>query len=295
MDPNDIDTLDTAALHARVYRDLLPARAAAQGRPAAESHLLRFKVLGGLGPAATADFLQELIAATPAARDREHLRLDVAVDSLMGLLPGEDPLPATQAALDHLLGGDRPTAFCLPCNSAHPRIEHLRYDRGHVTFVSMIEATVQAVAAQVARGARVGLLATASMVESGLYQDAFARAGLRVVVPDVASQRLVNRAVYGGEHGGRRVAGVKGGDLGAASTALVQTAVDALCDRHEVQALSLSCTELPLVFGAQRGGGIKGDARGRPVVNSTRALAHSFVRAALRLQARELARALRQT
>jgi aspartate racemase len=291
---DDTDTMDTPALHARVYRELLPALAAAQGRTAAEAHLLRFKVLGGLGPAATADFLQELIAATPAARDREHLRLDVAVDPLMGLLPGEDPLPATQAALDHLLGGDSPTAFCLPCNSAHPRIEHLRYDRERVTFVSMIEATVQAVAAQVPGRARVGLLATASMVESGLYQAAFARAGLHVVVPDAALQRRVNMAVYGGEHEGRQLPGVKGGDLGTASTALVQMAVDALCEHGDVQALSLSCTELPLVFGTQRGGATKGDAHGRPVVNSTRALAHSFLQTALRLQVRELARALEQ-
>jgi aspartate racemase len=288
MNDCDIDSMDTAALHALVYRERLPALVAAHGRAAAEARLLRFKVLGGLGPAATADFLQELIEATPAARDREHLRLDITVDALMGQLPEVDALPATQAALDHLLGDDRPTAFCLPCNSAHPRIGHLRYDRSRVAFVSMIDATVQAVAAQVPRGARVGLLATASMVASGLYQDAFAAAGLQVVVPDAKGQLLVNPAVYGGEHEGRHFAGVKGGDLGAASTALVQAAADELCERHGVQALSLSCTELPLVFGPQRGGAGKGEARGRPVVNSTRALAHAFVRAALRLQAREL-------
>ena len=87
---------------------------------------------------------------------------------------------------------------------------------------------------------------------------------------------------------------MKGGDLGEASTALVQAAVDALCADAGVHALSLSCTELPLVFGPQRGGAVKGEARGRPVVSSTRALAHSFVRAALRLQARELAAACKQ-
>ena len=33
----------------------------------------RLGILGGMGPLATADFLQKLIAETPAARDEEHI------------------------------------------------------------------------------------------------------------------------------------------------------------------------------------------------------------------------------
>jgi aspartate racemase len=284
----ELDGLGTAALHALVYRELMPTLVQREGREVAERRVLRFKVLGGLGPAATADFLQELIAATPAGRDREHLRLDVAIDPYMGQLPGATPLPQTQATLDALLAGDGPTAFCLPCNSAHARVRYLQFDRTRVRFVSMVDATVETVTARVPPGATVALLATAHMVASGLYQAAFEFAGLRVVVPPPAWQAVVNTVVYGGTHAGRLHAGIKGGDDGPAATALLQEVVDAMHAEHAPAAICLSCTELPLVFGPQRTGVVKGDSHGVPIVNSTRALAHVFVRECLRLQAREL-------
>lgn len=283
--------MDLVQLHRRVYTELLPGIAAREGRVAAEQRLLRFKVLGGLGPAATADFLQELIAATPAANDRQHLRLDVKIDSLMGTVGENDDsvLPVTQMALDRLLADvDGPTAFCLPCNTAHWRIEHLMFDRNRITFVSMVDATVAAVQALLPAGAKVGLLATRRMVASGMYQSAFHQAGYAVFTPAAEVQQLVNTAIYGGTVDGQTYRGVKGGDTGPGATSLVQSAVDHLRGDHDIDVVCLSCTELPLLFGPQLGAPSKGNANGLPVVNSTRALAHSFVHHALRIQAQAL-------
>lgn len=283
---------DIPALHALVFRELLPELVGRDGRDSAERHLLRFKILGGLGPAATADFLQDLLSLTPARRDREHLRLDIAIDPLMGTMPDASPLPGTQETLTHLLGEDRPTVFCLVCNTAHNRIDALSFDRRQVEFVSMVEATVQAVTAELPRGATVGLLATARMVEQQLYQQAFARAGYIMVTPDPPGQSLVNAVIYGGEVAGQRIAGVKGGDLSLAQTERVQHVVDDLVRSQGARAICVSCTELPLVFGPQRGGGMRGEARGAAIVNSTKALAEAFLRACLTLQARVLRDAL---
>jgi aspartate racemase len=288
----DLARLDITGLHDLVYRQLLPRLSERDGREAAERHLLRFKVLGGLGPAATADFLQDLLEITPARRDREHLRLDIAIDPLMGRMPDASPLPGTQATLDHLLGSDRPTVFCLVCNTAHDRIEALTFDRKRVGFVSMVEATVKAATAGLAKGAKVGLLATQRMVESNLYQQAFARAGFAVVAPEPDDQRLVNTVIYGGEIAGQSLAGVKGGDISPAQTGRVQRVASALVREAGVQALCVSCTELPLVFGPQRGGDRRGDGHGAAIVNSTRALAEAFLHACLMLQARVLHEAL---
>lgn len=280
--------MDTQELHDLVYRRLLPELVAVQGREAAEQGILRFKVLGGLGPAATVDFLQEVLRATPALRDREHLRLDVKIDPYMGQLPDATPLPATQAALDALLAGDTPTIFCLACNTAHWRVPHLHFDRERVQFVSMVDATVEAVKTQVQPGAAVALLATSRMLESGLYQQALASAGMRVLTPAPLVQALVDTAIYGGTHAGRIYAGAKGGDEGPGTTGLVQAAVDRLTDADRPAAFCLACTELPLVFGAQRDATLKGSSHGIPVINATRALAQVFVRECLRMQAREL-------
>ncbi len=284
----DLDAMATAALHALVYRELLPALILREGREAAEARLLRFKVLGGLGPAATADFLQELIAATPATRDREHLRVDVAIDPLMGQMPDASPLPATQETLDALLHGAGTSAFCLVCNTAHWRIERLNYDRSRIAFVSMIDAAAATIAGLVPPGSKVGLLATARMVASGLYQDALAAVGLEAVVPDPRGQDRVNAVIYGGRVEGRLHAGVKGGETSETATALLQGVVDELVGNADVAAFCLACTELPLVFGPQLNGAIRGDGHGRPVVNATRALAAQFLRQALLIQARAL-------
>lgn len=284
----EFDRLETPALHDLVYRQLLPRLVKRDGPEAAESHLLRFKVLGGLGPAATADFLQDLLALTPARRDREHLRLDIAIDPLMGTMPEASPLPQTQATLDHLLGNDRPTVFCLVCNTAHDRIDALQFDRRQVEFVSMVEATVAHVTRGLPRGATVGLLATQRMVESELYQRAFAKAGFSVATPDDAGQAVINAVIYGGTIQGEALAGVKGGDVGAAQTERVQRVADDLIRQAGARAISVSCTELPLVFGLQRDGRMRGEGHGAAIVNSTRALAEAFLRACLRLQARVL-------
>lgn len=280
---------DIAALHGAVHRDLLPRVAARIGRPAAEARLPRFKVLGGLGPAATADFLAEMIGATPARDDREHLRLDVAIDPLMGRTGNPDPLGSMQSTLDALLGnGGGATALCLPCNTAHDRVDGLRFDRDQVRFVSMIDAAVVELGAQVEPGAKVGILATRRTVESGLYRTALARAGFIPLAPEPEFQERVDAAIYGDGS----VVGVKGGDVGPGTTALVQRAASHLIEDRGAAALCLACTELPLVFGMRRDGTFRGDAGGRPVVNATRALALAFLRTCLSIEADALRAAL---
>lgn len=290
--PDQLDSMDIQDLHGLVYRTLLPTLVEARGREEAERCILTFKVLGGLGPAATADFLQEVLVATPAQRDREHLRMDIKIDPFMGQLPDATPLPATQLALDSLLGDDIPTTFCLACNTAHWRVPHLRFDRNRVQFVSMVDATVETVAGEIAPGSPVALLATSRMLESGLYQQAFKEAGFSVVTPLPNMQAVVDTAIYGGTLAGRIYAGIKGGDDGANTTALLQTVVDRMIDANRPAAFCLSCTELPLAFGPQRNGLVKGASHSIPVINSTRALARVFVRECLRMQARELQKLL---
>jgi aspartate racemase len=295
--PSDVlhrtpEALSVRDLHAMVYGDLLPRAVSRMGRAKAELLVLRFKVLGGLGPLATVDFIERLLHATPASRDREHLRLDIKIDPIMGILTDVSPIPVTQAALGRLLADESPTVFCLPCNTAHWRIDQLNFDRKTVQFVSMIDATVDEVLAQQPSCRRVGLLATSRLIALDLYQKAFEARGISVAVPTHELQECIDVAIYGGRWGGREYRGIKGGDKTADSTALVQHAVDHLCDDVKLSAICLSCTELPLVFGPQLEGSSKGQFHGRLVINSTQALAHRFLHAALLMQAGHLRAAL---
>ena len=68
-------------------------------------------VLGGMGPAATADFYQKLICATPAKADQDHLKVLIfsnpQVPDRTAAIRGEgpDPLPVLLASAQVLIQG----------------------------------------------------------------------------------------------------------------------------------------------------------------------------------------------
>lgn len=67
---------------------------------------LRIGVLGGMGPAATIDFMTKVRAASPALRDQDHIPLIV---QCVPQIPDRSTavLARTNAPLPHLLGGVR--------------------------------------------------------------------------------------------------------------------------------------------------------------------------------------------
>jgi aspartate racemase len=142
-------------------------------------------VLGGMGPAATADFLAKLAAHTPARRDQDHLATIVYSDpstpdrSDAILADGENPLPAMFRGIAFLdeAGCD---LIAIPCNTAH----HWYDDLASATTVPVVHI-VDAVAAQVEREApevtTLGLLATDGTVRSGIYEKVLAQSGRSVI------------------------------------------------------------------------------------------------------------------
>jgi aspartate racemase len=75
---------------------------------------------------------------------------------------------------------------------------HLVFDQVQaavdVPMVSLLDATADAI---LARGVRtVGLLGTKFTMEKGFYQDAMARRGTTVLVPDAGDRAYVNRVIY---------------------------------------------------------------------------------------------------
>src|SRR5262245_16312339 len=91
-------------------------------------------VIGGMGPAATADLFAKLLAATPAERDQDHLR--VLIDNNPHLpdrnaaIAGRGPSPGPHLA-ESARGLERAGAdfLIMACNTAH-------------AFVADIEAAI---------------------------------------------------------------------------------------------------------------------------------------------------------
>ena len=126
----------------------------------------------------------------------------------------------------------------------------------------MMEETATAIEVSYPTIERVGLMATSGTVAVGLYQEAFARHHIEVVVPnDETQERCVMRAIHA----------VKAGQTGPDVTALVGEAAQYLVAQG-AEAVITGCTELPLVFK-------DGDAT-VPVIDPTGALADAVVRRA---------------
>lgn len=217
-------------------------------------------VLGGMGPAATADFYAKLVRATPARTDQEHLRVVIWADptvpdrSAALLHDGEDPAPALAAGARALAAAGA-TLIAVPCNTAHAFLDGV--SRVGVPLVHMIRETALAVASVVPPGSRVGLLATTGTVAAGLYQRELEAVGTEAVLPDERDQDAVMAAI----------GAVKAGDVDDARRTLVEAA--RRLTARGARAVVAGCTEIPLALHA--------DDVAVPVVDPATVLAEAVV------------------
>ena len=197
-------------------------------------------VVGGVGPLATAYFLNHVVRLTVAERDQDHVDMVVLnhvtipdrTDFVLGRSE-QDPGPvlARDARRLEEFGAD---FIVMPCNTAHYFTQQV-LDAISVPFVSIIATTVDAVRDRVPGLRAVGLLATSGTSSSGVYQDAFDAHGVATLVPDEADQAVVTSIIYDQVKAGRPA------DLEA-----LRGVVARLVERG-AQAVILGCTELSVV------------------------------------------------
>ena len=219
-------------------------------------------ILGGMGPLATVDFMERIIALTSSAgasRDQQHLELLVAhlphipdrSEAMFG--NGESPLPALLRGID-MLNRNEVELIVIPCNSAHYWYDAMR-THSRAPIIHIAEASVAAVPEDISR---VAVLATGGTFRSGLYQRMLVARGLESVDPDAATQ----------PHIAASIREVKAGRLDV-SAAHLAAALDWLL-AHGAQAIVWGCTELPLAAREM-------DVPAIPVIDSTLELARATV------------------
>ena len=197
-------------------------------------------VIGGVGPLATAYFLQLVVELTDAERDQDHLDMVVlnhaTIPDRTAFVLGrstEDPGPVL-ARDARRLEAFGVSFLVMPCNTAHHFTQQV-LDAVSVPFVSIIDTTVDAARERVPGLEAVGLLATAGTAASGVYQDAFAAHGVRTLVPDDADQALVSQIIYEQVKAGRPV-----------DIATFRAVAGRLVERG-ASVIVLGCTELSVV------------------------------------------------
>ncbi len=204
----------------------------------------RLGVVGGVGPAATVDFMAKVISNTHAARDQDHIRMVVdhnpqIPDRTANLLHHDaDPTVALFASCKRL-EADGAHAIAIPCNTAHAYVEHMQ-PHLQVPIINMLDETMCHVREHHGLAKTVGLLATAGTVASRVYHAAAERESIRLIAPTPEFQDKVTSAIYG-RHG------IKAGFTRGRCREELLSAVAHLAELG-AEVLILGCTELPLVL-----------------------------------------------
>jgi aspartate racemase len=210
-------------------------------------------VLGGMGPAATLDFLAKLQAATPAAREQDHLRVLVDINPKV---PDRNHDPdAAGPVLAAMAVGLREAGaevLAIACNTAHAYADDVR--SSGLPLIDLLEAA--GLAATTAGARRVGVLGTAGAL--GLYRQRLSALGLEVISLDDHEQVEFMALLYR----------IKSGDLGSGSRQTMAALAHRLVALG-AEAVIAGCTEVPLVLDQE--------ALSVPFIDATEALARRCV------------------
>ena len=160
---------------------------------------MRLGVIGGLGPMATAYYLELMIRMTDAKRDQDHpqiiiLNIPTIPDRTAYILgrSQENPLPP-MVELGKQLKELGASVVATPCITAHYFHEALQEGIG-LPLIHGIRCTAQTLFDAGVR--RVGLMATDGTVQSGIFQRQVEELGMELVLPDEECQRGVMALIY---------------------------------------------------------------------------------------------------
>ena len=195
-------------------------------------------VLGGMGPAATVDFMAKVMAATLAAVDQDHVPLVVyqvpqIPSRTAAVAEGSDaPLPAMIEGIRAL---ERAGAevVAIACNTAHHWHDALARATG-LEILHIADAVRDRLGERRALDRTVGLMATRATLQARIFERRLPE--IRFAGPSEPTQALIDGAI----------AAVKAGDIGTArrhGSAAVQA-----FRAEGAEVLLLACTELPIAL-----------------------------------------------
>lgn len=156
-------------------------------------------VIGGLGPMATAHFMELVVEMTQAHTDQENLEMIIynfpSIPDRTGYILGSNlksPLPGL-LSVGHALSRQEVACIAIPCVTAH-----YFYNELSAAISAPIVNGVEETANHLKENGihRVGIMATDGTVLSGLFSDALERRGIRPIVPSKPRQQDVMHLIY---------------------------------------------------------------------------------------------------
>ena len=195
-------------------------------------------VIGGLGPGATAHFMNLVTDMTDAAIDQEHVEMIVfsspsIPDRTRHILDNSQPNPLPQMlALGQKLADLGVEQIAIPCVTAHYFYDALESGIP-VRIINGVQETVLQLKKNGIR--KVGIMATDGTVRSGIFHRELQKHGMDAIVPSADRQKDVMHIIFDNVKAGK-----------PADMARFHAAARDLWQQG-AEAIILGCTELSLV------------------------------------------------
>jgi aspartate racemase len=222
----------------------------------------RLGILGGMGPAASAEFITRLVQQTPATCDQEHIPFvlwnDPTVPDRSISIRNNDDTP-----LPYLIEGVQALKYSgcdlivIPCNTAHFWFNEL--SKLNIKIIHIVDSVADALRDANVTGT-IGVMGTHATVEFGLYQYMLNKSGWDCITP---TKEEMNNLVQ------PAIDLIKGGSIEEAHLMLM-IVVKSLIDRGS-KAVVLGCTEIPLAVKEV-------EVNGTPLINSIDSLVKSAIK-----------------
>lgn len=195
-------------------------------------------IIGGLGPMATAYFMQLITEMTDAATDQEHIEILVhnkpqIPDRTEYILGKSEKSPVKDIQnVGQKLVEQGAEIVAMPCVTAHFFQRELQAGM-EVPLINAIEETANYLKERGIK--KVGIMATDGTIESGILQKELTRAGILAVVPRKDNQDRVMHLIYENVKAGKTI------EMDCFEEIVKEF------EENNVEVILLGCTELSLI------------------------------------------------
>jgi aspartate racemase len=196
-------------------------------------------ILGGMGPASTAMFYQEIIHQCQkqygAKYDQDYPEMFIYNLPIPNIIEGlNDPnkvlafLTAGAKKLDSI-GAD---FIVIPCNTAHYFFEDIKREVS-IPMLNILEETAQKVKSKGCN--EIGLLATQTTIESKIYNKYFDKYGIKILIPE--QQNRVTKVILN----------ILAGETSQRDKKELKLITKKLIN-NGAESIVLGCTDIPLIL-----------------------------------------------
>lgn len=198
----------------------------------------RLGIIGGLGPMATAYFLQLIIEMSDAKTDQDHIETIIynfpkTPDRTKYILGLSELNPAPEMIrIGKLLAEQQVDVLAIPCVTAHYFHAQMEEEIG-LPVLHGIRKTAEYLKER--NISCVGVMATDGTIQSKLFQTELEAQGIKAVVPDKENQKKVMHLIYDDVKAGK-----------PAEMDLFQEVTEHLMNQG-AEVVILGCTELSVI------------------------------------------------